>query len=115
MSFRRLLNRTVTLIPRVASVDGRGNAVWSDGTPVEGVSTSRDPLELSEDAGDDRDQQTARFVFFFLPAAGPLALTGRDVIVDVDGRYEVIGQPDHVRRRLGGAVHHVEAIAERQA
>lgn len=113
MSFRRLLDRTITLYPRVRSgLDARGNEVWADGTPVE-VSAARQPVDLSEDTADDRDQQLGRWIYFLLPTAAALALTGRDELEDAGHRYRIIGEPDVVVRLRGGRPHHVEAVAER--
>lgn len=108
MSFSRLLDREVTIVPRIVTgEDARGNDVIGDGTPVEGVKAGRDPLEATEDL-DERDQQ-GRVYVYFLPAGTPI--TGYDRIVDGDETFEVRGAPDRVVRRRGGREHHVEAIA----
>lgn len=108
MSFRKLLEREVTIVPRIVTgQDGRGNDVIVDGTPVEGVKAGRDPLDAKEDV-DERDQQARTFVYF-LPAG--TAITGYDRIVDGDETFEVRGAPDRVVRRRGGREHHVEAVA----
>lgn len=108
MSFSRLLDREVTIVPRVVNGrDGRGNEIIVDGTPVEGVKAGRDPLEATEDL-EARDQQARSFVYF-LPAGTPI--TGYDRIVDGTETFEVRGAPDRVIRRRGGREHHVEAVA----
>lgn len=113
MSFRRLLDRTVTLHPRVVTgLDARGNEVWGDGTPVE-VKAAREPVSLDEDTADDRDQQSGTWLYFLLPSAAALALTGRDELEDNGNRYRFVEEPDVVVRLRGGRPHHVEAIAER--
>jgi hypothetical protein len=114
VSFRRLLDRTVTLVPRVVTgKDGRGNDVVGDGTPVPGVPAGRDLLQASEEIT-NRDQQAKTFVYF-LPAVlddgTPVALTGYDRIVDEDKTFEVRGEPERIVRRRGGRLHHIEAIA----
>lgn len=110
MSFRRLLDRTVSIVPRVVTgTDGRGNDVISDGTPVVGVKSGRDLEEASEEQ-DAADLQSSRYVYFFLP---DVEISGYDVIVDDGDRYEVKGPPELVVRRRGGRPHHWEAIAER--
>lgn len=111
MTFRRLLDREVTIIPReVTGTDARGNDVLSDGAPVENVRAARD-LDAADEDTTSRDQQEGRYVYFFGPE---VILSGYDVIVDAGWRYEVKGPPELVRRRRrGGAPHHLEAIAER--
>lgn len=111
MSFRRLLDREVTIVPReVTGTDARGNDVVVDGDPIENVKCSRD-LDAADEENTSRDQQEGRYVYFFGPE---VILSGFDVILDDGYRYEVKGPPELVRRRRrGGAPHHLEAIAER--
>lgn len=111
MSFRRLLDREVTIVPRtVTGTDARGNDVVVDGAPVGPVRAARD-LDQADEDNASRDQQEGRYVYFFGPE---VVLSGFDVIVDDGYRYEVKGPPELVRRRRrGGAPHHLEAIAER--
>lgn len=111
MSFRRLLDRRVTIVPRIVTgTDGRGNDVITDGDPVENVRAARD-LDSADEEVSGRDQQEARYVYFFGPE---VVLTGYDVIIDEGWRYEVKGPPEVIRRRRrGGTPHHVEAVAER--
>lgn len=116
MSFRRLLDRSVTWIPReVTGTDSRGNDVIADGTPVSGIPAGRDSLELSEEAGDERDQQTRRFVYFLPPEheGTTIAPSGYDVLVDGADRFQLDGDAELVVRRRTGKTHHVEAIAYR--
>ncbi|MGH9001912.1 MAG: hypothetical protein ACRDYV_02170 [Acidimicrobiia bacterium] len=114
MSFRRLLDRTVTIVPRVVTgVDGRGNDIVTDGTPIPGVPAGRDLLQASEEIT-NRDQQAKTFVYFLPPTLDDgtaITLTGYDRIVDDGKTFEVRGEPDQVVRRRGGRLHHLEAIA----
>lgn len=109
MSFRRLLDRTVTLIPRaISGQNARGNDTFEDGDPIPNVRTARDLLDATEDTGNTREQQRERFVYFF---DRDTPIDGFSKIVDVDGVFEVEGTPDRIARRRGGREHHVEAIA----
>lgn len=116
MSFRRLLDRTVTIVPRIVTgKDSRGNDVIGDGTPIPGIPAGRDLLEATEELA-GREEQARTFVYF-LPAAlddgSVVALSGYDRIVDEGKTFEVRGEPDFVVRRRGGRIHHIEAIAYR--
>lgn len=114
MSFRRLLDRTVVIVPRVVTGrDGRGNDVISDGTPITDVPAGRDLLSATEELA-DRDQQAKTFVYFLPPTKDdgtPITISGYDQIVDDEKTYEVRGDPERVVRRRGGRLHHFEAIA----
>lgn len=111
MSFRALLDRRVTVIPRVVSgVDARGNDVIIDGTPIEDVPAARDLAGASEETTSE-DLLSGTYVYFFGPE---LDVSGFDVIVDQGDRFEVIGPPEVVTRRRGGRPHHVEAVAQRR-
>lgn len=116
MSFRRLLDRTVTIVPRIVTgKDSRGNDVIGDGTPIAGVPAGRDLLEATEELA-GRDEQARTFVYF-LPAhlddGTVVTLTGYDRILDDGKAFEVRGEPDFVVRRRGGKIHHIEAVAYR--
>ena len=108
MSFRRLLDREVSIVTRVVSgTDARGNDVITEGATVTGVRCGRD-LEEADEERDGADLQRSRYVYFFLP---DVELSGYDVIVDAGHRFEVNGPPELVVRRRGGRPHHVEAVA----
>lgn len=116
MSFRRLLDRTVTIVPRVVTgKDSRGNDVIGNGTPIPDVPAGRDLLEATEELA-GRDEQARTFVYF-LPAVlddgSAVALSGYDRLIDEGKTFEVRGEPDFVVRRRGGRIHHIEAIAYR--
>lgn len=115
MSFRSLLDRTVTIVPRsVTGTDSRGNDVVADGTPIVGVPAARDSLELSEDL-EGRTQTTRRFVYFLPPEheGAALELGALDRIVDGDETFELDGPVETVTRRRSAKVHHLEAVAYR--
>lgn len=118
MSFRRLLDRTVTLVPRVVTgTDARGNDVIGDGTPIENVPAARDLLSGDEELR-ARDQQVETWIYF-LPAklddGTPIAFTGYDRIVDGDETFEARGRIDEITRRRTGRIHHYEATVYRIA
>jgi len=114
VSFRRLLDRTVTLVPTVVDgEDAHGNDRLVEGAPIAGIPAARDPLDLFEQTGDTRDAQGLAYVYLF-PATHEgvaLAPTGYDRIVDGDDTFEIRGAPDEIVRRRGGKIHHIEAIA----
>lgn len=118
MTFRRLLDRNVTIRPRIVTgKDDRNNDVVADGTPIPDVPAGRE-LEQADELTEDRDQQNRRWVYF-LPAAladgTPLAVDGYAELDDVDGTYAVIGEPELiVSRRRRGRPHHWELTAERK-
>lgn len=113
MSFRDLLDRTVTIVPRVTgSLDVRRNELLVDGTPIVGVPAGRELDYATDEDTDERDRQTARYLYF-LPITtddGTLVtLSGYDRIVDGDETFEVDGEPELVIRRRGRRAHHYEA------
>lgn len=109
MSFRSLLDRTVTLIPTGTSgEDAHGNDVVVDGAPVEGVKTARE-LAAGDEQANVRDTISARWLYFFLP---DVELTGYDRIVDGLETLNIVGPPELVVRRRGGRPHHWEVFAE---
>lgn len=106
MSIRRLLNRTVTILPmNVISVDRYGNELRSAGTPVPDIPARRHQVAAGEEIT-DRDEQSRTFEYFFLP---DVTITGRDRIVDGDDTLEVLGPPELVARRR--RPHHIELRA----
>lgn len=106
MSFRRLLNRTITILPMdVISVDRYGNEIRGPGTPVPGVRARRHQVDAAEEIT-DRDEQSRTFEYFLPP---DVAITGRDRIVDGDDTLEVLGPPEVVARRRRS--HHIELRA----
>jgi len=110
VSFRRLLDRTVTIVPRVVTgQDARGNDIVVDGTHQEGVRAGRDQLSAEEDLV-GRDQQETTWVYFLPPE---VTISGYDRILDDGEILEVRGHPDRVVRRRGGRLHHIEAVAYR--
>jgi len=112
VSFRRLLDRTVTVVPRVVTGTGpRGNDVVEDGTPIVDVPAGRDLVDADETLR-NRDQQRGEWIYFLPPATDDgtaITITGHDRIVDGDDVFEVEGPVDHVTRRRGGRLHHYEA------
>lgn len=115
MSFRRLLDRTVTIVPRIVTgTDGRGNDVIADGVPIPNVRAARELASSLEDTGNARDQQEIVWIYFLPPASEDgteVAITGRDQIHDGDDVFQVQGLPDEVTRRRTGKLHHIEARA----
>lgn len=113
MSFRKLLDRTVTIVPRIVTgTDARGNDVVADGVPIPNVRAARELASSLEDVGDARDQQEAVWIYFLPPTSEDgveVAITGRDRIQDGADVLEVQGLPDVVTRRRTGRVHHIEA------
>lgn len=106
MSFRGLLNRTVTVVPmNVTSIDRYGNEIRGAGTPIEGVPARRDQVEATEELL-DRDQQSRTFRYWF-PAG--VAISGRDRIVDGAETLEVEGEPETVDGYR--SAHHLEVRA----
>lgn len=117
MSLATLYDRTVDLeISGVTGEDARGNET-TESTTIESVPAYRSQVSAEEDTA-DRDQQARTFVYV-LPVEHVLPdetvvdvaelLTGRDVIVDTDGDFEVLGTPVVATSR--GRRHHVEARA----
>lgn len=116
MSFRRLLDRTVTIVPRVVTgTDARGNDVLGDGAPIEDVPAARELLSGDEEL-QARDQQVETWIYF-LPTkkddGTAVTLTGYDRIVDGDERFEIRGRVEEVTRRRTGVLHHYEATVYR--
>lgn len=116
MSFRRLLDRRVTIVPRVVTgTDARGNDVISDGPSIAGVPAARDLLSGDEELR-ARDQQVETWVYF-LPAKKDdgtgVVISGYDRIVDGDETFEVRGRVDEITRRRTGKLHHYEATVYR--
>ncbi len=106
MSFHKLLNRTVTIVPmNVVSVDRYGNEIRGEGTPVTGVAARRNQSEATEELL-DRDQQSRTFRYW-LPAG--TAISGRDRIVDGADTLEVEGEPATLHGH--SAAHHLEVRA----
>lgn len=114
MSFRRLLERSVTLVPRiVVGEDARGNEVIGDGTPIAGVPAGRDFVTSDEDL-EARDQVETRWLYFLPARLGDgteLAPQPYDRIQDGDQLLEFRGRVDAVHRRRTGRLHHYEAVA----
>jgi hypothetical protein len=116
VSFRRLLERTITIVPRlVTGQDARNNDLVTDGTPIGPLPAARDQLEASESV-DTEDAQTRVFVYMLPCVFGgqSLVISGHDRIIDNGEPFEVRGTPEVIRRRRGGRPHHIEAIAYRQ-
>lgn len=115
MSFRKLLDRTVTIVPRIVTgTDARGNDVIADGVPIPNVKAARELATALEDVGDARDQQEVAWIYFLPPTSEDgveVAITGRDQIHDGAAVLEVQGLPDEITRRRTGTLHHIEARA----
>ena len=119
MSFRRLLDRTVTIVPRaVTGTDARGNDVITDGTPVEGVPAARD-LKSTDEEHADRDQVNRRWDYFlpaFLDDGTPVTIDAYAHLIDAGETLDLVGVPELVtRRRRPHRAHHWELVAERRA
>ena len=110
MSFRRLLDRTVTIQPRSVSSSGTRGDVFSDDAPIAGVKAARDLIASEEDTGDNREQQSKRFRYF-LPREVAGLFDGHARIVDGGETLEIEGEPEIIVRRRTGKTHHVEVIA----
>ena len=110
MSFERLLDRVVTIQPRSVSSSGTRGDVFADDAPIAGVKTARDLLVAEEDTGDNREQQSKRFRYFF-PRTVAGAFDGHARIVDGVETLEIDGEPEIIVRRRTGKTHHVEVIA----
>ena len=119
MSFRRLLDRTVTVVPRVVvGQDDRGNDVIEDGDAILDVRAGRDLDRAEEDLRTRDQQETTRVYFLALTADdGTLVeLDGYAQIIDGDETFELRGEPEViVSRRRHGRPHHIEALAYRIA
>jgi len=113
VTFRRMLDRTITVQRRVVTgTDARGNDIIGNGPATAGVHAARELLEASEDL-DGQDAQTRVYRYFLEPtvAGVALAITGYDRIVDTDGTFEIRALPDTLLRRRRPRVHHLEAVA----
>ncbi len=106
MSFRRLLDRTITILPMtVIDMDRYGNEIRSPGTPITGVRARRHQVAAAEEIT-DRDEQSRTFQYFLPP---DVTVTGRDRILDGDDTLDVLGPPELVARRR--RPHHIELRA----
>lgn len=119
MSFRTLLDRTVTVVPRVVTgTSPRGNDVLQDGDPIEGIPAARDLVQADEETV-DRDQQLQRWLYFlpaFLEDGTAVELNGYARLVDAGETFEVVGRPELVaRRRRPQGPHHWELTVESRA
>lgn len=116
MSFRRLLDRTVTIVPRVVTgTDARGNDVISDGPALANVPAARDLLTGDEELR-ERDQQVETWIYFLPPKKDDgteIVVSGYDRIVDGTETFEARGRVDEITRRRTGKLHHYEATVYR--
>lgn len=116
MSFRRLLDRTVTVVPRVVvGHDDRGNEVLADGTPILGVGAARDQLTAEEDVlySDRLSTRWRYFLALFGTDDVPVAVDGYSRIEDGAEVLHVLGKPELItRRRRPHRPHHWELVAE---
>lgn len=116
MSFRRLLDRTVSLIPtEVDGTDAHGNDVVDEGTPLEGIPAARQQTAADEDT-DGVDRQTVDFVYFlpiFTDDGDELELDGYSKLVDGTDTFDLVGAPELIVRRTGGRPHHWELNVRR--
>lgn len=105
MSFRALLDRSVTVTPRspAPTTDSRGNEVLVDGTPVE-VRTRRELFTGSEETR-DRERGDRLWLYFFEAGVDVDRLSRID---DGDEELEV-EVVDEVSGRRG--IHHLEVLA----
>lgn len=118
MSFATMLGRRVgirtTDREAPADHDRYGNRVHGEPGFHENIRARRDQIDASEDAN-DRDQQirTFRYMLELTDVGGEwtVAITGRDVIVDGDAEFKIIGDPELVYRRR--RPHHWELTARR--
>ncbi len=115
MSYRRLLDRRVTIVPTTVTPGAgpRGGDLVEEGTPIEDVPASRRQIDASE-LLDQRDAQSRAFRYSLpveLDDGTPLALTGYDRIVDGDETFEIRGAPEVFSRRRRRLGHHLEADA----
>lgn len=115
-AFSRSLDREVTIVPRVTSVDDRhGDEVLVDGTPF----TARAMRELvaADEETSDRDQQERRYRYLVAardPESGEVVtITGYDRLLDAGETFEIIGTPEYPTQRRRRRIHHVELEARR--
>ena len=115
-AFSRSLDREVTIVPRVTSVDDRhGDEVLVDGTPF----TARAMRELvaADEETSDRDQQERRYRYLIAardPESGAVVtISGFDRLVDEGETFEIVGQPEYPTQRRRRRVHHVELVARK--
>ena len=118
MSFRRMLDRRVSLIPTAtSSQDSHGNDVVTEGTALEDVPAARDlDAGLSGEDTDGADRQMIGFVYLipaFLDDGTPVELDGYARLVDGTETFELDGPPELLVRRRGGRPHHWEAPVRR--
>lgn len=118
MSFRRLLDRTISLIPTIVTgQDAHGNDVIADGTELAGVPAARDLLEsLSGEDTDGADRQMIGFVYLIparLDDGTVVELDGYSKLVDGTDTFELVGPPELLTRRRGGRPHHWEATVRK--
>jgi len=94
--------------------DRYGSRVHGEPGFHDNIRARRNLADATEDVR-DRDQQsrTFRYMLALRDIAGEwtVAITGRDVIVDADGEFKIIGDPELVCRRR--RPHHWELTARR--
>lgn len=105
MSFKGLLDRTVTLVPRTpaATKDAYGNEVLEDGAGVE-VKSRRD-LVTGQESTDDEQRGTRDWLYFF---EADVAIDRLTKIVDGADELEVLVVDEATGRK---GVHHLEVTA----
>lgn len=112
MSYRSLLNRTVSVVPiTVGAEDRYGNTARTPGPAIAGIPARRDQTAGAEDVI-DRDQQTTTVLYSLALRSltgTEVTLSGRDRIVDGDETFEIVGPPELLYRRR--RPHHWEARA----
>lgn len=119
MTFRRLLDRRVTIRNRVVvGQNARHDDVYEDGVVYVDVPAGRE-LESSSEQHEDRDQVSSRWVYFVparLDDGTSIELDAHALIEDVDDEvFSIDEEPELVVRRRGGRPHHYELVAKRQA
>jgi head-tail adaptor len=109
MSFAGQLTQTVTLVAPGSKTDVYNNTVpdWQNTTQVDEPGLIQQASGSTEDQV-DRDTVVTDYVLFLLPTS---VITSAHRAIEGGRTFEVIGQPDLLRRRQGP--HHIEAHLRR--